>query len=167
MVCTRNFEMNRRPSVTLIISMHLAWTNGKSRATCLCEWHAALYGLVALALLQSSCFSKQCPVFVSITVIHFLLVPFVMDRVHNTNFSSRPSLEKQFKSLYNLRIEIVVPALAGYLTRWQLHTCNVSDYKAISFLVNQSYSIVPLFRYSVFHILQHPVCVCVCPTYIT
>ena len=120
-----------------------------------------MYGLVALALLQSSCPSKQCPVFVSITMIHFLLVPFVMDRVHNTNFSSRPSLGKQLKSLYNLRIEIVVPALAGYLASGSFTPAMSATTKQFHF---QSIKVILLFRFSVipYSTIYSILCVCVC-----
>ena len=41
-----------------------------------------------LALLQSSCPSNQCLAFLARTMIHFLLVPFLLDRTHCANFSS-------------------------------------------------------------------------------
>ena len=53
-------------------------------------------------------------------------------------------------------IQTVVPALAGLVhqmsaqhAQCQFNTHDVTNCKAISFPVNQSYSVIPLFRYSV------------------
>jgi len=69
-----------------------------------------------------------------------------MDRVHNTDFSSRPSLEKQLKSLYNLRIEIVVPELAGYLASGSFTPAMSATTKQFHF---RSIKVIPLFHFSV------------------
>ena len=93
-------------------------------------------------------------------MIHFLLVLFVIDRVHNTNFSSRPSLEKQLKYLYNLRIEIVVPALAGYLASGSFTPVMSATTKQFHFW---SIKVIPLFRFSVipYSTFYSILCVCV------
>ena len=44
-----------------------------------------LLGLVALALLESSCPSKQCPAFVSTTMMYLLHVLFSLGKAYDAN----------------------------------------------------------------------------------
>ena len=63
-----------------------------------------------LALLQSSCPSNQCLAFLARTMIHFLLVPFLLDRAHCANFSSRPSFRATIHEVFSKVCSICSPS---------------------------------------------------------